>query len=261
MSDRVAGQAVIITGAGSGLGRAFALALADEGATVGVLDVNAAAALAVCAEITARSGAALALTADVSRRDQVSAAFDEFLARTGRLDVLFNNAGFNRPMKLLDVTEDNWHAIMDVNALGTLIGIQEGARRMIPRRTGKIINTSSIAGRQGYPSFAPYCASKFAVNALTQAAARGLAEHNITCNAFAPGVVDTPLWAQLDTDLRAIGDAELPGQAMADFAAGILRGRPAIPADLVGTALFLASTDSDYLTGQVIMIDGGMVLV
>jgi meso-butanediol dehydrogenase/(S,S)-butanediol dehydrogenase/diacetyl reductase len=132
---------------------------------------------------------------------------------------------------------------------------------MIPRRAGKIINTSSIAGRQGYPSFAPYCASKFAVNALTQAAARELAEHNITCNAFAPGVVQTPLWDQLDADLRAIGDAERPGQAMADFAAGILRGRPAVPDDLVGTALFLASADSDYLTGQVLMIDGGMVLV
>ena len=106
-----------------------------------------------------------------------------------------------------------------------------------------------------------YCASKFAVNALTQAAARALAEHDITCNAFAPGVVDTPLWTQLDEDLREIGDAESPGQAMAEFSAGILRGRPATPEDLVGTALFLASADSDYLTGQVIMADGGMVLV
>jgi len=91
--------------------------------------------------------------------------------------------------------------------------------------------------------------------------ARALAEHNITCNAFAPGVVDTPLWTQLDADLLAIGDAQAPGQAMADFSAGILRGRAATPQDIVGTALFLASSDSDYLTGQVIMVDGGMVLV
>jgi meso-butanediol dehydrogenase/(S,S)-butanediol dehydrogenase/diacetyl reductase len=126
---------------------------------------------------------------------------------------------------------------------------------------GKIVNTASIAGRQGYPSFAPYCASKFAVVALTQAAARGLAEHDITCNAFAPGVVDTPLWTALDKDLMTIGDADAPGQAMADFAAPILRGRVAVPADITGTALYLASGDSDYLTGQVIMIDGGMVLV
>jgi len=261
MAGRVAGRAILITGAGSGMGRAFALALAREGATVGVLDRDVEAAKRVQAQVESAGGAGIALGADVSDRSQVVSALDTFVAHAGRLDVLFNNAGLNRPMRLLDVTEDNWHAIMDVNALGTLIGIQEGARRMIPQRSGKIINTSSIAGRQGYPSFAPYCASKFAVNALTQAAARALAEHNITCNAFAPGVVDTPLWTRLDADLLEIGDTAEPGQAMADFSAGILRGRPASPDDLVGTALFLASADSDYLTGQVIMADGGMVLV
>jgi meso-butanediol dehydrogenase/(S,S)-butanediol dehydrogenase/diacetyl reductase len=261
VSGRVAGKNIIVTGAGSGMGRAFARAFAREGATVGVLDMNAEAAKSVCEEIVNDALDAVPLTADVSKRDEVVVAFDTFVERAGGLDVLFNNAGFNKPLHFMDVTEDNWHAIMDVNALGTLIGIQEGARRMIPRKSGKIVNTSSIAGRQGYPSFAPYCASKFAVNALTQAAARALAEHNITCNAFAPGVVDTPLWTQLDSDLVSIGDAERPGQAMADFAAGILRGRPATPDDVVGTALYLASSDSDYLTGQVVMIDGGMVLV
>lgn len=261
MSARVKGKSIIITGAGSGMGRVFALGLAREGATVGVLDLRKDAAAAVCAELRDEGLTGIPLAADVSRRDQVIAAFDTFVEETGRLDVLFNNAGFNEPLHLMDVTEDNWHAIMDVNAMGTLIGIQEGARRMIPNGQGKIVNTSSIAGRQGYPSFAPYCASKFAVNALTQAAARALAEHNITCNAFAPGVVDTPLWTKLDQDLMSIGDAESPGQAMADFAAGILRGRVATGEDILGTALFLASSDSDYLTGQVIMVDGGMVLV
>jgi meso-butanediol dehydrogenase / (S,S)-butanediol dehydrogenase / diacetyl reductase len=261
MAGRVAGKGIVITGAGSGMGRAFARALAREGATVGVLDFDAEAAKRVQAEIEADAGSAVALLADVSNRGQIAAALDAFLAHVPRLDVLFNNAGFNRPMHFLDVTEENWHAIMDVNALGTLLGIQEGAKRMIPHRTGKIINTSSIAGRQGYPSFAPYCASKFAVNALTQAAARGLAEHNITCNAFAPGVVATPLWITLDQDLMDIGDSAEPGQATAEFAAGILRGHAAAPEEIVGTALYLASSDSDYLTGQVIMIDGGMVLV
>jgi meso-butanediol dehydrogenase / (S,S)-butanediol dehydrogenase / diacetyl reductase len=261
MPGRVEGKNIIVTGAGSGMGRSFALGLAREGATVGVLDLREDAARTVCDELEGEGLEAVPLTADVSRRAQVVAAFDAFVQHAGRLDVLFNNAGFNRAMHLMDVTEENWHSIMDVNALGTLIGIQEGARRMIPHRQGKIVNTSSIAGRQGYPSFAPYCASKFAVNALTQAAARGLAEHNITCNAFAPGVVDTPLWTQLDADLMSIGDSEKPGQAMSDFTAGILRGRPATGEDIVGTALYLASSDSDYLTGQVIMIDGGMVLV
>jgi meso-butanediol dehydrogenase / (S,S)-butanediol dehydrogenase / diacetyl reductase len=261
VAGRVEGKRIVVTGAGSGMGRAFSLGLAAEGGVLGVLDRDAAAADRVVAEIAAAGGTAYALTADVSVRAEVAAALDSFIASAGRLDVLFNNAGFNRPMHLLDVTEENWHSIMDVNALGTLLGIQEGAKRMIPNGTGKIINTSSIAGRQGYPSFAPYCASKFAVNALTQAAARGLAEHGITCNAFAPGVVDTPLWTQLDSDLMDIGDSQEPGQAMADFSAGILKGRAAAPEEIVGTALYLASSDSDYLTGQVIMIDGGMVLV
>ena len=261
MAGRVKGKQIIVTGAGSGMGRAFALALASEGATVGVLDLREETARSVCDELISKGGKGVPLAADISKRSQVVAAFDAFLEEAGRLDVLFNNAGLNKPMHLLDVTDDNWHAIMDVNGLGTLIGIQEGARRMIPNGKGKIINTSSIAGRQGYPSFAPYCASKFAVNALTQAAARGLAEHNITCNAFAPGVVDTPLWTQLDADLMDIGDSQAPGQAMADFSAGILRGRAATSEDIVGTALYLASSDSDYMTGQVVMIDGGMVLV
>ena len=258
---RVQDASILVTGAGSGMGRAIATRLASEGAIVGVLDLDLTAAQETCAELTESGCSAIPLEADVSNRGQMIEVFTQFVAATGRLDVLFNNAGFNKPLHFLDVTDENWHAIMNVNALGTLIGIQEGARRMIPTGGGKIINTSSIAGRQGYASFAPYSASKFAVNALTQAAARGLAEHNITVNAFAPGVVETPLWAQLDADLISIGDADQPGQAMADFGSDILRGRVATPDDITGTALYLASSDSDYMTGQVIMIDGGMVLV
>ena len=261
MGGRVAGSRIVVTGAGSGMGRAFAGALAAEGAVVGVLDVSREAAETVADEVVDSGGTAWPFTADVRDRAAVVRCLDAFVEASGGLDVMFNNAGFNRPMRFMDVTEENWHAVMDVNALGTLIGTQEAARRMIPAGSGKIINTSSIAGRQGYPSFAPYSASKFAVNALTQAAARALASDGITCNAFAPGVVDTPLWTRLDQDLMEIGDATREGQAMEEFAAGILLGRAATPADLVGTALFLASSDSDYLTGQVIMADGGMVLV
>lgn len=261
MPERLAGARVVITGAASGMGRAFATGFAREGATVGVMDRALAGAEAVVEDIRGSGGSAVALGADVTNRTEVASALDDFVSQAGGLDVMFNVAGLNVPMHLLDVTEENWRMILDVNALGTLIGIQEAAKRMIPHGSGKIVNTSSIAGRQGYPSFAPYCASKFAVNALTQAAARALAPHNITCNAFAPGVVVTPLWEKLDADLMAIGDASQPGQAMAEFSADILRGRPAQPEDLLGTALFLASSDSDYLTGQVIMADGGMVLV
>jgi meso-butanediol dehydrogenase/(S,S)-butanediol dehydrogenase/diacetyl reductase len=262
MTGRVQGKSIIVTGAGSGMGRAIAHRLAAEGASITVADLDSASAQAVVEEIRVEGGIAVPAQADVSERQGVIAMVDIAVSAFGRLDVIFNNAGFNKPMHLLDVTEENWRSIMDVNALGVLICTQEAARQMIRQGGGgKIVNTASIAGRQGYPSFAPYCASKFAVIALTQATARALAEHNITANAFAPGVVATPLWERLDKDLLGLGDSKEPGQAMADFSADILRGRPAQAADITGTALYLASEDSDYMTGQVMMIDGGMVLV
>lgn len=253
---------VLITGAGSGIGAGFATAMANEGATVGILDLNLEAAQKVADQIISGGGSAIALAADVADRSQIAAAIQKFVAFASGLDVIFNNAGFNKPMPLLEVTEENFNAIMRVNGLGVLIGIQEAAKVMISQGTGgKIINTSSVAGRQGYPDFAPYSASKFAVNALTQAAARGLAEHGITCNSFSPGVVDTPLWVTLDKDLIEMGATKDPGQAIDEFSADILIGRAALAQDLVGTAIFLASGDSDYMTGQTIMIDGGKVLL
>jgi meso-butanediol dehydrogenase/(S,S)-butanediol dehydrogenase/diacetyl reductase len=176
--------------------------------------------------------------------------------------VKFNNAGVNRPMNFLDVTEANWNFIMGVNGLGCLIGMQEAARQMIAQGGGgKIVNTASIASRQGFDNVAPYCASKWAVVSLTQSAARDLAKHDITVTGFAPGVVATEMWEQVDRDLMEIGAAERPGQAMEEFSAEILRGRVARPADITGTTTFLASADSDYMTGQIVMIDGGMTLV
>ena len=262
MTMRLADKSVVVTGAGSGIGRAIAMACASEGASVTVADLISTAAQETTAHIRAAGGRAESIQVDVCDRILVKAMTEQAVRDFGSVDVIFNNAGFNKPMHLLDVTHENWQAIMDVNAWGVLLCTQEAARQMITQGSGgKIVNTSSIAGRQGYPSFAPYCASKFAVVAITQASARGLAEHGITVNAFAPGVVATPLWETLDRDLMAIGDAQRPGQAMDDFAADILRGRPATTDDLMGTALFLACSDSDYMTGQVIMIDGGMVLV
>lgn len=258
MDERVA----VITGSGSGIGLGIAEALAVEGARIVVADLNGEAAEIAAEKIRASGGLAVAVKADVVKRPEVRGIIDAAVEAFGRIDVWFNNAGYNKPLHLLDVTEDNWRSIMEVNGLGTLIGIQEAAKQFIAQgHGGKIINTASMAGRQGYPSFAPYCASKAAVISLTQAAARGLAEHDITCNAFAPGVVDTPLWAKLDRDLMEIGDSSAPGEAMSSFAEGILRGRPANVGDIAGTAVFLASKDSDYMTGQVVMIDGGMVLV
>jgi meso-butanediol dehydrogenase/(S,S)-butanediol dehydrogenase/diacetyl reductase len=259
---RLDGKVCVVTGGGSGIGAAIADRLASEGASVVVADIDAGRAGEVARRVSAAGGTASAFTADVGERDQVRALAQHAVSAHGGLDVWFNNAGFNEPLQFLDITEDNWSKIMRVNALGVLLGSQEAAKVMISRGTpGKIINTASIAGRQGFPAFAPYCASKFAVVALTQAGARALAPHHITVNGFAPGVVDTPLWDKLDLDLMAIGESEEPGQAVADFSAGILVGRAASAAEIAGTAAYLASADADHMTGQIVMIDGGMVLV
>lgn len=262
MVDRVSGRTVLVTGAGQGMGAGIARALAVEGANVAVGDINVAAADAVSAALRDEGHPAISVGMDVTKRDDVRAAVAVTVREFGRLDVMFNNAGLNKPMRFLDVTEENWNLVMDVNALGVLIGTQEAAKQMIAQGGGgKIVNTASIASRQGYAEFVPYCASKFAVVAIIQAGARALASEHITVNGFSPGVVETPLWAQLDKDMVDIHAAEKEGDAFASFASGALLGRAAQVADIVPTAVFLASADSDFITGQVMAIDGGMVLV
>lgn len=263
---RMSGRNCLVTGAARGMGRAIADDLLREGGNVVYADIDdgigEVAAAATERVGTDGIGRAVGTTVDVTDRQQVRAAVELAAKEFGELNVMFNNAGINKPMKFLDVTEDNWDMIMKVNGLGVLIGMQEAAKQMIKQgKGGKIINTGSIAGRQGYDNIAPYCASKFTVVSLTQSGARALAGDNITVNGFAPGVVNTPLWEKLDQDLMEIGASERPGQAIADFSAGILRGRAATEADIVGTTTYLAAPDSDYMTGQIIMIDGGMVLL
>lgn len=262
MDDRVC----IVTGAGRGIGRAIAEALLDEGAQVCFADINGEQVAEVADDnkrrLNGRGSSVMSASVDVTDREQVRAMIAHTVEIFGRLDVKFNNAGVNKPMNFLDVTEDNWNFIMGVNGLGCMIGMQEAARQMIAQGGGgKIINTASIASRQGFDNVAPYCASKWAVVSLTQSGARALAQHNITVTGFAPGVVATEMWDQVDKDLMEIGAAERPGQAMDEFSSEILRGHVAKPSDITGTTTFLASKDSDYMTGQVVMIDGGMTLI
>lgn len=258
---RVSGRSCIVTGAAQGIGRAIGEALVREGANVCFADLNGEK-VAEVAKAAEDGGRVIHAQVDVTDRAQVRAMIAHTVERFGRLDVKFNNAGVNKPMNFLDVTEENWNFIMGVNGLGCLIGMQEAARQMIAQGGGgKIVNTASIASRQGFDNVAPYCASKFAVVSLTQSGARDLAKHDITVTGFAPGVVATEMWEQVDEDLMEIGAAERPGQAMEEFSSSILRGRVATPEDITGTTTFLASKDSDYMTGQIVMIDGGMTLV
>lgn len=190
---------------------------------------------------------------DVTDRASVAAAIRTCEDRFGFLHGLVNNAGFNRPMPFLEATEQNWTQIMAVNGLGVLIGMQEAGKAMI-------ISTASMAGRAGFGDFAPYCASKASVISLTQAAAKTLAPHGICVNAFGPGIVDTELWVGLDKDLMDMGATSEPGEAMKSFAEGIPLGRVSLPEDVAGTVDFLLSPASNYMTGQCLMIDGGMIM-
>ncbi len=263
---RVSGRSCIVTGAARGIGRAIGEALLDEGADVCFSDIDGEGVARVAAQNAERAraggGKVTHAPVDVTDREQVRRMIAHAVDVFGKLDVKFNNAGVNRPLNFLDVTEENWSFIMNVNGLGCLIGMQEAARQMIAQGGGgKIVNTASIASRQGFDNVAPYCASKWAVVSLTQSAARDLAKHDITVTGFAPGVVATEMWEQVDRDLMEIGASERPGQAMEEFSSEILKGRVATPADITGTTTFLASRDSDYMTGQIVMIDGGMTLV
>ena len=221
MSSKIMnGIVAIVTGGARGIGKAIGMRLIAEGGKVVFADINEKEAARTANEAVEKGGKAIAVRVDVSKRDDAKKMVSRTVEEFGEINILFNNAGVNHQQNFLETTEDNWQRIMNINALGVLLCTQEVAKQMIKQgKGGKIINTASLAGRQGYPSIAPYCASKFAVIALTQASARGLAEHKITVNGFSPGVVHTPLWDQLDQECIDMGVTKEKGEAMNAFAA------------------------------------------
>jgi meso-butanediol dehydrogenase/(S,S)-butanediol dehydrogenase/diacetyl reductase len=259
---RVQDRVVVITGGAGGIGAAACHAIAAEGGKVLVADLDADAAQVVARAIAAEGGAAESIGVDVTDRSQVREMIQKAVDTFGELNVIFNNAGMNRPRDFMEVDEANFDQILRVNTWGVIVCTQEAAKQMIAQGSGgKIINTGSIASRQGFWDFVPYCVAKFGTLAVTQATARGLIEHGITVNAFAPGVVDTPMWVGLNEDIRAIHDQPDEADPMRDFATGTLIGRPASPEELAPFLVYLASPESDYMTGQMYMVDGGQVLV
>lgn len=255
-------KSIVITGATGGIGAAIARALAADGAAITVADLSQAAADNLAGEIATAGGKAIGVAVDVRERAQVRAMLDKAAEAFGRVDVLFNNAGIAQTRPFLDITEEDWRLVTDVNALGVLIGMQEAVKTF--RRQGgggKIVNTASIAAKQGYEPLAHYCASKFAVVAMTQAAARAFGKEGITANCFCPGVVATPMWDVIDKGFRDNKLTTKENEAFDSFAATAVLGRASQPADLVGVARYLASSDSDFMTGQSLMVDGGMVFI
>jgi meso-butanediol dehydrogenase/(S,S)-butanediol dehydrogenase/diacetyl reductase len=259
---RVQDRVVVVTGGAGGIGAAACRAIAAEGGKVVVADLDATRAQTVADSILADGGTAISTGVDVTDRAQVRAMIKKAVDELGELNVIFNNAGTNRPRDFMEVDKENFEQILRVNTWGVIVCTQEAAKQMIAQGSGgKIVNTGSIASRQGFWDFVPYCVAKFGVLAVTQATARGLVEHGITVNAFAPGVVDTPMWVGLNEDLRAIHDQPEEADPMREFATGTLVGRPASPEELAPFLVYLASSESDYMTGQMYMVDGGQVLV
>lgn len=262
MSNSVKGRSIIVTGAGRGIGESIARGLAAAGAQLTIADIDEANAAKVAGAITGAGGKAIAVKVDVVDRGSVRRMIAATVETYGRLDAMFNNAGIAQVRKFLDITEEDWRRVLEVNGLGVLIGMQEAIKQFIAQGGGgKIINTASIAGKQGYEPLAHYSASKFAVVALTQAAARAFGSHKINVNAICPGVVATDMWKLIDKGFKDEGLTSRENEAFETFSAGILLGRPSASDDLVGVSEFLASSGSDYVTGQSFVVDGGMVLV
>lgn len=251
-------KAALVTGAGRGIGRAIALRLARDGFNVIVNDVNLDNANSVVNEIKEIGKESLAIQADVSKREEVYSMVNQVVQHFGRLDVMVSNAGIAQVKTLLEVTEDEMEQIFKVNVFGVLNCLQAAAEHMKKQKGGKIINAASIAAYKGFSFLGAYSATKFAVRGLTQAAAQELEQYGITVNAYCPGIVDTKMWDLIDEKMGQYLNLK-KGEAFKQFSETITLGRPETPEDVAKFVSYLASEDSDYMTGQSIMIDGGVI--
>lgn len=251
---RLAGKSALITGAARGIGRAFAEAYVREGATVAIADINLEAAQATATEI---GDAAYAVEIDVSQQDSIDAAIASVVETAGKLDILINNAALFDAAETVDITRASYDRLYAVNVGGTLFTMQAAARQMIRQgHGGKIINMASQAGRRGESLVLVYCSTKAAVISMTQSAGLNLIKHGINVNAIAPGVVDGEHWEHVDAMFAKL-EHKKPGEKKAEVAAGVPAGRFATPDDLTGMAIFLASSESDYILSQTYNVDGG----
>lgn len=253
------GKVALVTGGGQGIGLAIALRLAKDGFAVAVVDFNHETAKNVAEEINHAGGRAIAQLADVSNRDQVFAAVEAATKQLGGFDVIVNNAGIAPTTLIEDITPEIVDKVYNINVKGVIWGIQAAIKAFKSQgHGGKIINACSQAGHVGNPELAIYSSSKFAVRGLTQTAARDLAPLGITVNAYCPGIVKTPMWEEIDRQVSAAAGQPV-GYGTQEFAKNITLKRLSEPEDVAGCVSYLAGPDSDYMTGQSLLIDGGMV--
>jgi meso-butanediol dehydrogenase/(S,S)-butanediol dehydrogenase/diacetyl reductase len=258
----ISGRTVLITGAARGIGAACARRLAGDGAKLVLADVDGAGVEKLAAEL-GQAG----VRADVTKPDDIARMIEEPYRRWGRLDVLFNNAGVIRVQPMFEVTEAEWDHVMDVNLRAVFFVLQAAARRMVTQAPmsgselrGKLIQTASIASyRGGNHLMTPYSASKAGVVSLTRSAAQLLAPERVTSNCVCPGAVETPMWEQIDREWGAL-EGLGQGEAWKRRIRHIPLGRPERAEDVANVVAFLAGPDSDYMTGQAINVDGGIVM-
>ena len=247
--SRLSGQRALVTGASRGIGRAVALRLASEGASV-ALNYNSgqSEAEAVAAEIAAAGGSAVTLQGNVADAAQADALVDAAVGALGGLDILVNNAGITRDNLLMRLSEDDWDAVIDTNLKGAFLCTKAAIRPMLRQRSGRIVNMSSVVALTGNPGQANYTAAKAGLIGFTRTVAREVASRGITVNAVAPGFIATQMVDSIPEDLRAQIRERIP---LGAFGA---------PEDVAGCVAFLVSEDAAYVTGQVLSIDGGLGL-